>query len=312
MTHSTVERTTPIAWGIWLSAHAGQPYEGMHVHSLQEQPLCLHAVTGKLVPYDALGVTGTEHSLFGVGDDQRAWVQNSCATLSCRVNGAEMRPGERWALADRDEITVGLARLSVLEADSPQQWDAWGGSRPGHVLDDEAAALEALRALNNIEMHTGAFSPEDRRHSRGGAAADVTPNETQDPLLSLATEFDQAILGTHQGLRPMHAAAPGLPSSTLPPPPDPFEDASDRPTTRMLLEGLLPEATDIDSILGDMNEFNESQLFAPTPNQDVLRLLAEQSAAHLPEKNIASLARREHHDLSIDSHFEQDLSESTH
>ncbi len=286
----------------------------MHIHSLQEHPICLHAASGALVPYPSPNTESTEQSVFGVGEDRRAWIQNACATLSCRVNGAEMRPGERWPLADRDEITVGLTRLSVLQADSPQQWDAWAGSRPGATPDDEAAALLALRALNDADMHIGAFSPDDNWRSRGvavDALADDT-HDTADPLLTLATEFDQAIQGTHQGLQAIRTHTPGLASGSLPPPPDPFDTPSVAPATRMLLEGLLPEATDIDSILADMNDFDDAQLFAPPPNHDVLRLLADRPTANTPGKTIASLARREHHDLTIDSFFAQDLSESSH
>lgn len=311
MNQAVADHTSPVAWGIWMSAHAGQPSQGMRIHSLQEQPVCLHAASGALVPYHAPDAEHTEHSVFGVGDDQRAWIQNACATLSCRVNGAEMRPGERWALTDRDEITIGLTRLSVLEADSTQQWDAWAGSRPGAGLDDEAAALQALRALNDADTHAGVFLSDDLQRGRG-APADVLFDHAADPLLTLATEFDQAILGTHQGLQALQPHAPSLSTGALPPPPDPFDAPSAPPATRMLLEGLLPEATDIDSILADMNDFDDSQLFAPVPNHDVLRLLADRPASNGPGKTIASLARREHHDLSIDSYFQQDHSESSH
>ncbi len=309
MNQTAAAEPAPVAWGIWMSAHAGHPIPGMRVHSLHEQPLCLRTASGALVPHRAAEADGTEHSVFGVGEDRRAWIQNACATLSCRVNGAEMRPGERWPLSDRDDITIGLTRLSVVQADSPLQWEAWDGCRPGDALDDQAALL-ALRALNDTDTHAVPFLPEDRRHSRRGAGPDGQPQDANDPLASLATEFDQAIQGTHQGLRALHSPAPGLPGSTLPPPPDPFEAPAAAPATRMLLEGLLPEATDIDSILADMNAFDESQLFAPPPAQDVLRLLADQAGASAPSRTIASLARREHHDLSIDSHFQQDLSES--
>lgn len=294
-----------------MSAHAGQALEGMRIHALHEQPVCLHAETGVLLPYHAQDHEGIEHSVFGMGDDQRAWIQNSCSTLSCRVNGAEMRPGERWHLSDRDEIIIGLTRLSVLESDSAQQWEAWGGAVPGSNIDDDLAALQALRALGDVEIDPGALAPDGRRHTRGGVELDVIADKAQDPLQTLATEFDQAIQGTHQGIRGVHSQAPVMPSSTLPPPPDPFDEPPPPSPTRMLLEDLLPEATDIDSILADMNAFDESRFFADAPNHDVLRLLAEQPGTGTPGKAIASLARREHHDLSIDSYFEQDISEST-
>ena len=294
-----------------MSAHAGQAFEGMRINTLHEQPLCLQAETGALVPYREQDAGLTEHSVFGVDDDQRAWVQNACATLSCRVNGAEMRPGERWPLADRDEIIVGLTRLSVLQSDSAQQWEAWGGEAPGGSIDDDIAALQALRELGGADIDPGVFAPDARRHGRAGLEPDALPSKEQDPLQTLATEFDQAIQGTYQGVRGVHAHAPGVPSSTLPPPPDPFDDPPLPSVTRMLLEDLLPEATDIDSILADMNTFDESRIFDDEPNHDVLSLLAEQSGTGAPGKAIASLARREHHDLSIDSYFEQDISEST-
>lgn len=294
-----------------MSAHAGQAFEGMRIHTLHEHPLCLQAETGALVPYREQDAGLTEHSVFGVDGNQRAWVENACATLSCRVNGAEMRHGERWPLADRDEIIVGLTRLSVVQSDSAQQWEAWGGEAPGGSIDDDLAALQALRALGGADIDPGAFAPHARRHGRAGLEPDALSSQAQDPLQTLAIEFDQAVQGTYQGIRGVHAHAPGMPSSTLAPPPDPFDDPPPPSVTRMLLEDLLPESTDIDSILDGMNTFDESRIFADEPNHDVLSLLAEQSGADAPNRAIASLARREHHDLSIDSYFEQDISEST-
>jgi hypothetical protein len=307
----TVDRPSSTAWGIWMSAHAGQALEGMHIHALHDQPVCLHAESGVLLPHFAQDPEGTEHSLFGLGDDQNAWIHNYCSTLSCRVNGAEMRQGERWPLSDRDEIIIGLTRLWVLQSDSEQQWKAWGGAVPGSGIYDDVAALQALRALGDIEIDPVAFAPDSRRHTRGGAELNTIHDKAQDPLQALATEFDQALQGTHRGTRGAHGCAPVMPSSTFPPPPDPFDELAPPSATRMLLEDLLPEATDIDSILDGMNTFDESRIFADEPNHDVLSLLAEQPGADAPNRAIASLARREHHDLSIDSYFEQDISEST-
>ncbi|MFJ3461295.1 TagK domain-containing protein [Achromobacter spanius] len=311
MSQFTVDRRASTAWGIWMSAHAGRASDGMRIHAMHEHPVCLQAETGALVPHHAQDALGTEHSVFGVDDQQRAWIHNGCVTLSCRVNGAEMRPGERWPLADRDEVIVGLTRLSVLQSDSAQQWEAWGGEAPGGGIGDDVAALQALRALGDTDIDPGAFAPDARRHGRAGLEPDALPSKAQDPLQVLASEFDQAIQGTYQGIRATHAFAAAAPSSTLAPPPDPFDDPPPPSVTRMLLEDLLPEATDIDSILDEMNAFDESRIFDDEPNHDVLSLLAEQPGNGAPGRAIASLARREHHDLSIDSYFEQDISEST-
>ena len=282
----------------------------MRIHALQAQPLCMQAVDACLLPYDDITHNDSEHALFNLDDSRLAWITNRCQTLSCRVNGAEMRPGERWRLADRDQVTIGLSRLTVVQSDSPQQWDAWAGNLPGSVAPDEAAALEALRTLDDPATEGGILSPAERPRNHDGVAADAIPAAQQDPLQTLATEFDQAIQGTHRGLRAIQGAAPAVPANTLPPPPDPFEPAA-QSRTRMLLEGLLPQATDIDSILADMNEFEAGELFAQAPRQDVLRLLAEQAGPAASSKTLASLSRREHHDLSIDSYFEQHLSEPT-
>ncbi|MGB3432629.1 TagK domain-containing protein [Achromobacter sp.] len=311
MTAVATDRSEPIAWGISLAAHAGYPQPSMHIHALQAQPLCLQTQSARLRPYEESENTSTDHAVFGVDDGRRAWIKNCCLTLSCRVNGAEMRPGERWMLADRDQVTVGLTQLLVVQSDSTQQWDAWAGKLPGSDAPDEAAALEALRALDDPLTEGGMLAPEERPHNRGLAIPDAAPRAQQDPFQALAAEFDQAILGTHQGARAIHTATASGPQSALPPPPDPFDAASPGSGTRMLLEGLLSEVTDINAILLGMNEFEASEFFAEAPHEDVLRLLAGKAGEPAGARALAALSRREHHDLSIDSYFEQDLSEPT-
>jgi len=311
MTALATDRSEPMAWGISLAAHAGHPQPDMHIHALQAQPLCLQTQSVRLCPYEESENSGTDHAVFGIDDGQRAWIKNHSRTLSCRVNGAEMRPGERWMLADRDQVTVGLTRLLVVQSDSAQQWDAWAGVLPGSGTPDETAALEALRALDAPLTEGGVFAPPERPRNHGVALPDAVPLAQQDPLQTLATEFDQAIQGTYQGTRAIQTAGAGSPESALPPPPDPFDTASLGSDGRMLLEGLLSEATDIDAILADMNEFDTSGFFAETPHEDVLRLLADQAGKPAGARALAALSRREHHDLSIDSYFEQDLSEPT-
>lgn len=311
MNTTVTDRSEPVAWGILLTAHAGRALPGARVLSLHEQPLCLQAPDARLSPYDEIGHRCSEHAVFSLDDSRRAWITNRCQALSCRVNGAEMRPGERWMLADRDHVTIGLSSLSVVQSDSVQQWEAWDGTLPGSGAPDEAAALEALRALDDQLMEGGILSPADRPRNHGAVPADEMPSAEQDPLLNLANEFEQAIQGTHQGLRAIRGSPPAASGGTLPPPPDPFDAASPPPPTRMLLEGLLPESTDIDTIIAEMDEFEASELFSPAPRQDVLRLLAEQAASPAMSKTLATLSRREHHDLSIDSYFDQHLSEPT-
>lgn len=311
MTAFAINRTVSVAWGISLVAHGGQAQPEMRILALQTRPLCLQTRSARLCEFDEEENIGSEHVVIGRDDDERAWIRNHCQTLSCRVNGAEMRPGERWMLADRDEVTVGLTKLLVVQSDSVQQWEAWAGRLPSNGTLDQAAALEALRALDAPHEANGVLAPRERHRNHGIALTDTLPLGQQDPLQTLATEFDQAIQGVHQGLRAFQTTSANTPASALPPPPDPFDAPPAGVPTRMLLEGLLPERTDIETILGEMNDFEAGEFFAPPAHRDVLRLLADKADDPLGTKALAAISRREHHDLSIDSYFEQNVPEPT-
>ena len=135
-----------------------------------------------------------------------------------------------------------------------------------------------------------------------GVVAPVSPDlDNGDPLDALLAEYRRALI--HRERSAVHAMKEiEQPQIAVPLPPDPFLD-TERYRTGSLLSDLLDARQQIDRVLDGMNPFLSDELFVDDARHDVLHLLApaQRRRPHFP--TAALLARREHHLISVDSHF---------
>jgi hypothetical protein len=135
-----------------------------------------------------------------------------------------------------------------------------------------------------------------------GVVAPASPDSGDgDPLETLLAEYRRALV--HRECSPAHPLKEMEPPQiAVPLPPDPFAD-TDRYRTGSLLSDLLDTRQQIDRVLDEMNPFLAEQLFADSTRHDVLQLLAPARRQRPHFASTALLARREHHQISVDSYF---------
>jgi len=248
----------------------------------------------------------TEHVVFFIDADGRIQVENHCATLACRV-GATLVPRHRacavpigaTVTVGVDELTVGLPSSAIAQNDAPARVDliALGNALPR----SEPAGFVDLTALSGTESN-GDTPLTLLDEEPLGAISPVAPDlDNDDPLDVLLAEYRQALI--HRERAVTHALKEMEPARiAVPLPPDPFLD-TERYRTGSLLNDLLDTRQQIDRVLSDMNPFQSEQFFVDDARHDVLHLLApaQRRRPHFPPA--ALLARREHHLISVDSHF---------
>lgn len=247
-----------------------------------------------------------QHVVFFIDVDGRIQVENHCETLACRV-GATPVPRHRacavpfgaTVTVGVDELTVGLPSSAIEQDDAPAPVDliALGNALPR----SEPAAFADLTALSATRSD-GETPLTVLDEEPLGAAAPVAPDlDNDDPLDALLAEYRQALIRRERSAT--HALKEIEPAQiAVPLPPDPFLD-TERYRTGSLLNDLLDTRQQIDLVLGDMNPFLSERIFGDDARHDVLHLLApaQRRRPHFPAA--ALLARREHHLISVDSHF---------
>ncbi|WP_175923656.1 TagK domain-containing protein [Burkholderia latens] len=247
-----------------------------------------------------------EHVVFFIDADDRIKVENQCETLACRV-GAILVPRHRacevpfgaTVTVGVDELTVGLPSSAVEQdgAPAPVNLIALGNALPR----SEPAGFADLTALAGTQSN-GDTPLTVLDEEPLGAVAPVSPDlDSDDPLDALLAEYRRALI--HRGRSAALALKEIEPAQiAVPLPPDPFLD-TERYRTGSLLNDLLDTRAQIDLVLGDMNPFLSEQFFVDDARHDVLQLLApaQRRRPHFPAA--ALLARREHHLISVDSHF---------
>jgi hypothetical protein len=252
-----------------------------------------------------------------VADASGAWLESRCATFACRVNGAALAHGARHAVCAGDVISVGVDLLAVSPGGAPSESDAPGapagvdlialgqalaqGSEPprfdvlaalaGRLPDEARADTIAAVSLTILDE-----APQDR------VAQPLAPDHTVDALDALHAEYRTALIHRERdyghALRTIERAAVAAPL-----PEDPFLDLRGRYTRGSLLNDLLGDQQCIDTVLNGMDPFGEERIFAAHARHEVLALLAPRTRTHSQFARAAQLMRREHHLISVDSHF---------
>ncbi|ACB65485.1 conserved hypothetical protein [Burkholderia ambifaria MC40-6] len=247
-----------------------------------------------------------DHVVFLIDADGRIQLENHCEALACRV-GATVVPLHRACevpfgttiTVGVDELTIGLPSSAVAQDDAPAPVDlialgnALPRTEPGGFVD--LTALADLQPNGDLPLTVLDEEPL-------GVVTPISPDlDNGDPLEALLAEYRRALI--HRERSAAHAMKEiEPPQIAVPLPPDPFLD-TERYRTGSLLNDLLDTRQQIDLVLGDMNPFLSDQFFVDDARHDVLHLLAptQRRRPHFPPA--ALLARREHHLVSVDSHF---------
>ncbi|MGU3778268.1 TagK domain-containing protein [Burkholderia metallica] len=275
-------------------------------HALGPARCAYSASSGTFAPLPDGAHPLADQVVFFIDFAGRIQVENHCEALACRV-GATPVPRHRacaipfgaTVTVGVDELTVGLPSAAVAQDGAPAPVDlialgnALPRSEPGGFVD--------LTALAGAESNGGTpLAVLDDEPL--GVVAPVSPDPDHgDPLDMLLAEYRQALI--HRERLPTHALKEiEPPQIAVPLPPDPLLD-TERYRTGSLLSDLLDARQQIDWVLDGMNPFLSEQLFVDDARHDVLRLLApaQRQRPHFP--SAALLARREHHLISVDSHF---------
>ncbi|MFC5472438.1 TagK domain-containing protein [Paraherbaspirillum soli] len=179
------------------------------------------------------------------------------------------------------------------------------------VNDGDLIALAGPQSLRDLRQAPNADVREWRDTSFDRQAwsndASGTTADASDPLAALWLEYRQALMHRER------ASAHDLSSSDRyrgsPVPDDPFAPYSERLSGGSLLEDLLGAQHLFGAVVAELDRFGDHTLFAEEPTTEILRLLAPPGAAIQPNPPAAQLAQREHHMISMDSHFQ--ISSST-
>lgn len=293
----------------------------------------------EFVPADEPLAGLTDYAIFSRSGPY-AQLENRCSMLACRVNGAEVPFGAVAPVRPGDAIEIGVAALvahgeiirsaeAALPSQAGQSIDpsdlgdtvdplfiagsdadaAEGPATPAADPNDFSDLIALAGAFANIERyhdHPEASDPLSILDSAPGA---VSPDHLlfdearADPLVQLSEEYRQTML--HGGRDPLRELKDRRPeTSRQRAPEDPFLDAPERFANGSLLDDLLGPRQNIDTVLDELDSFGADLLFAADEREDVLALVAPQGLVrqHAAAPS-AQLARREHHLISVDSHF---------
>ncbi|WP_081103818.1 TagK domain-containing protein [Burkholderia anthina] len=278
-------------------------------HALGRDRCAYSASSGEFAAVSGDANPLTDHVVFLIDADGRIQLENHCEALACRVGATlvprhracEVRLGETVTVGV-DELTIGLPSSAIAQDDAPAPVDliALGNALPR----SEPAGFVDLTALADATSN-GAHGDPPRTvldEEPLGVVAPVSPDlDNGDPLDALLAEYRRALI--HRERSAVHAMKEiEPPQIAVPLPPDPFLD-TERYRTGSLLSDLLDARQQIDRVLDGMNPFLSDELFVDDARHDVLHLLApaQRPRPHFP--TAALLARREHHLISVDSHF---------
>ncbi len=272
-----------------------------------------------------------------------AQLENRCSVLACRVNDAEITFGDTASAQPGDIIQIGLVTLTA-RADVTTDDEAVLESQAGQAesassiqLEDLGTAIDPLFTENLPDESTapaaadpndfsdlialaGTLGQIDHYHDHpevgdplsilDGAPGALPPghglfdegNEA-DPLTQLSEEYRQTMLHGGRDV-PRELKDHRLDNPRLRAPEDPFLDAPERFAQGSLLDDLLGQRQNIDTVLKELDSFGADLLFARDERQEVLTLVAPPGlAAQHASAPSAQLARREHHLMSVDSPF---------
>lgn len=256
---------------------------------------------------DNQAMTTVAHILCWIDDDGAAWLVNHCRELACHLNQVTLPPEQRAALHIGDSITFGVTEIEVIstaaqettpDARTVVQPDA----PPGHggELDDSTLIDLADLALTDDQN----MGKQSLRLAAMPASLPVGQEASQDPLDRLRYEYQRAldfraVAASHEVLD----AAMQTRQQLAPPPADPFQSSANHIGRGSLLTDLLNSEHNIALILQSMDSFGADQLLRQEEHHEVLQLLAPQRDMARAPTLAATLARQEHHRMSVDSYL---------
>lgn len=236
-----------------------------------------------------------------------AELANHCTATSCSVSGVCVLPGANTLLQPGDMIEVGLSRLRV-DTD-PAATRSFNEPSPSSDLAAQPDAFDDLIALAGpVAAYESASTPAVTGYP-DRFACEIPPAVAQtrltgideDPLTGLSVEYQRALRHYERDTQD-HARADVQQRN-----PCLFEDPLDskamqRPGT--LLDDLLQDKKNIDVVIAGLDQFGHATLFADEPFTEILGLLAPEGMVLPPQTSTARLTQREHHIVSMDSHFD--------
>ncbi len=296
-----------------------------------------HTINGEYCSYSPIGnqfVFKEEYLLpdnpmedvyFGLDENGGPWIENRCSELTCSINGIPILTGSQHPLANNDLIIIGVAELTIGNL---------GAIAPMEIQPDCAPAATSsnvdLIALGNTLSHSDPADFSDlialaRSDTNDGSRYDdpltstATPlvildqephtdtaplftADTADPLVALHAEYRRALTHREHDYAHQLKTVEGM-QTVVPAPEDPFLDIPGRYAQGSLLNDLLGDQQNIDTILDELDAFRADQLFINDERHEILLLLASEQKSNPYYSRTALLMRQEHHLVSMDSYL---------
>ncbi|KAF3998071.1 TagK domain-containing protein [Glaciimonas immobilis] len=257
-------------------------------------------------------------------------IENKCALFSCYVNDLALPEGGLLCLNDDDVIEAGVGILlfekwtkGVPATDElirrPSTDDVRNIAPHGEMATQSELApdsdldLASLLALNGpaliparkkyfgaSEMISGRSAKEDCT----GFASDRSPVkfDTDDPLAALSKEYLETLRGGSTNRSERTTVRQNYQMAPIPQ--DPFSGYEEAVCSGSLLNDLLGRSASINAVLSELNHFNGDAFFSDRQPHEILSLFAPDGAPIRLTPYTGQLSQREHHMISLDSHFQ--------
>jgi predicted component of type VI protein secretion system len=243
-------------------------------------------------------------------DDTALWcLSNHTGPLSCAVNRVPLLSGCDRTLQCGDEIEVGLIRLrvhieSMPNAAAASQADPPAQVAPEHTADRfDLATLDVEPAPDTPGDFIDLIASVPWHLVEAQAGVDAPVAQTPDPLEALHAQYLEKLrnpLHVEEGTAwqdLLHGDRAALAN--------PLQHWMQIAGTQTSVEEVLGQPSDIDAVMAQLDALGDSDVLAPPPFDNVLRLFAPDGVRHPGPRGIGqalpSLTRREHHSLAPDS-----------
>jgi hypothetical protein len=239
--------------------------------------------------------------------------------LACAVNDTRLKRGESSSVKPGDRIDIGLLRLRVVLADeaaslSPQQEDETSGNAetPAESFEldrlAEMPAWDAASKKSKLFDIVGIHDPDldDARQDSPDIPETPASAPKEDILVRLANEYTQVILNPDQlHQQPWEETAPE-PEDRAVLPPDVSHHGQEWEKDQSL-EDFVSGKLNIQDILNRLGIDDFQQLSVTEPSDEVLALFAQGLGRNRAER-LPVRTRRDHHRISLDSHYQPEKS----
>ena len=240
--------------------------------------------------------------------------------LLCSCNGRPVRTGQTLLLQHGDALELGLCHLEVKTESTPSPGEAtalmpdfdWDQLVSRHGLQQVPAVRDAIASDEVAHLLPDALDESSPQPSKPSA-----PEQSIEPLtvasapaLQPLTDADQAIQGLHaqymQRLVDPWSQTDALAWQTMAvrqsgQASDPLQDIMDQAEQGPTMPQLLGQSVQIQSVLSQLDALSGSDILAPDPHVNVMRLFAPEGLRHEPTHQVPSLNRQEHHGMALDS-----------